>query len=194
MKNDNVVKLQGPEEVTESAGSVLDGLVREGARQMLLTALEAEVEAFISRHKSLHTKDGKQAVVRNGHLPERSIVTGVGPLPIKKPRVRDKRKKLQFTSSILPPFMRRVPSVDALIPVLYLKGVSTGDFGNALDAILGPTAKGLSATNIVRLKDVWRKDYEAWTSRDLSKKNYVYMWADGIYFNVRLEEDRLAVW
>lgn len=190
VRNDNVTKLPGPEEVTEGARSVLDELVREGARKMLQTALEAEVEAFVSQHKALLTKDGKQAVVRNGHLPERSIVTGVGPLPIKKPRARDKRKELRFTSSILPPFMRRVPSIDALIPVLYLKGVSTGDFGKALDAILGPSATGLSATNIVRLKDVWRKDYEAWTARDLSKKKYVYIWADGIYFNVRLDKDR----
>jgi putative transposase len=131
--------------------------------------------------------------VRNGHLPERELVTGIGPVPIKQPRVHDGRPGEKFSSKILPPFMRRVPSIDALIPCLYLKGISTGDFGEALEAILGPQAKGLSATNIVRLKEGWKQDYEAWRQRDLSEKNYVYMWVDGIHFNVRLDDERSCI-
>lgn len=190
MKNDNVVSLSGPAEDIPSVRSVLDELVQEGARKMLQTALENEVRLYIERHRGLVDEQGRQLVIRNGHLPERDIITGAGPINIRQPRVRDKSGENRFTSQILPPFLRRVPSVDALIPVLYLKGVSTGDFSEALEAILGAGAKGLSAANIVRLKDVWKADYEAWTARDLVMKKYVYLWADGIYFNVRLDKDR----
>jgi len=190
MNNDNVVSLQDREEEIPSPRSVLDELVHEGARRMLQAALEEEVQSYIERHANLLDERGRKVVVRNGYLPQREIVTGAGPLPITQPRARDKSKQNRFTSAILPPFLRRVPSVDTLIPVLYLKGVSTGDFSEALEAILGPNAKGLSATNIVRLKDVWRNEYESWTSRDLSLKRYVYLWADGIYFKVRLDKDR----
>jgi putative transposase len=188
MSNDNVISLEGRAE--ETSASVLDEVIREGARKMLQIALEEEVAAFVERHKGTVDDSGHRVVVRNGHLPEREIITGVGPLQIKQPRVRDKSKQQRFTSAILPPFMRRVPSVEALIPVLYLKGISTGDFQEALEAILGSNAKGLSATNIVRLKEVWRKEYEGWSGRDLSTKKYVYLWADGVYFNVRLDKDR----
>jgi putative transposase len=160
---------------------------------MLQDAIEGEIAEYIERHKDISDSQGRRLVIRNGHLPERELVTGAGPLPIRQPRVRDKREGCRFSSSILPSFMRRVPSVDALIPVLYLKGVSTGDFSEALEAILGPNAAGLSATNIVRLKAGWQKDYEAWSKRDLSNKRYVYWWADGIYFNVRLDKDRPCV-
>jgi putative transposase len=131
-------------------------------------------------------------VVRNGHLPEREIVTGIGPIEVRQPRVRH-RDGGRFSSAILPPFMRRTPSLDALIPALYLKGISTGDFSEALAAILGEKASGLSATNIVRLKVGWEADYKAWSQRDLSQKRYVYWWADGVYFNVRLDEERTCV-
>jgi putative transposase len=134
----------------------------------------------------------KRLVVRNGHLPEREIVSGIGPIKVCQPRVRH-RDQGRFTSAILPRFMRRTPSVDALIPALYLKGISTGDFSEALAAILGEKASGLSATNIVRLKVGWEADYKAWSQRDLSQKRYVYWWADGIYFNVRLDEERTCV-
>ena len=168
----------------------LDQLIREGARKMLQSALDNEVAEFIERMKSWRTDDGLREIVRNGHSPEREIISGAGPLRIRQPRVRDRKSEGRFTSRILPPFMRRVPSVDALIPVLYLKGISTGDFSEALEAILGPQAAGLSATNIVRLKEGWKEEYEAWARRDLSDKRYVYWWADGIYFNVRLDTER----
>ncbi len=189
MKKDNVVSLQGREE-TLSSGNVLDGLVREGARRMLQAALEEEVQTYVDQHKKLVDEAGRRIIIRNGHLPQRDLVTGAGPVRVKQPRVRDKSKQQQFSSAILPPFLRRVPSVDALIPVLYLKGISTGDFSEALEAILGSGAKGLSATNIVRLKEIWKNEYDTWSSRDLSLKSYVYLWADGIYFNVRLDKDR----
>jgi len=176
--------------VISESRTALDEIVREGARRMLQEALENEVAEYLSRTGSVRTEDGRQAIVRNGFLPKRDLMTGAGPVRIRQGRVRDQHRKLKFTSRILPPYMRRVPSVDALIPVLYLKGISTGDFTEALEAILGPNAAGLSATNIVRLKDGWQKDYEAWTRRDLRGKRYIYWWADGIYFNVRLDPER----
>jgi transposase-like protein len=173
--------------------SVLEELLREGAREMLLKAIEAEVAGYIDQHSHLRDEAGHRLVVRNGHLPEREILTGIGPLPIRQPRVNDKRPEQKFTSNILPPFMRRVPRIDALIPCLYLKGISTGDFSEALKAILGPQATGLSATNMVRLKEGWKQDYEAWNKRDLSEKHYVCIWVDGIHFNVRLDDARSCV-
>lgn len=170
--------------------SALDHLIREGARKMLQSALDHEVAEFIERMKCRRMEDGLREIVRNGHSPERDILSGAGPLRIKQPRVRDRKSATRFSSRILPPFLRRVPSIDALIPVLYLKGISTGDFSEALEAILGPQAAGLSATNIVRLKEGWKTEYEAWATRNLSTKSYVYLWADGIYFNVRLDPER----
>ena len=191
MNKDNVVALRGlVENNVPTAGNILDELVRAGARRMLQEAIEAEVAAYIEQHRELRDHNGHQLVIRNGHLPERDLITGAGPVRLRQPRVRDKRAGKKFTSAILPPFLRRVPSVDALIPLLYLKGISTGDFAEALQSILGSNAAGLSATNIVRLKEGWRKDYDVWSRRDLSGKRYVYWWADGIYFNVRLDKDR----
>ncbi|MBM3284382.1 MAG: IS256 family transposase [Candidatus Aminicenantes bacterium] len=175
--------------ISES-GSALDRLLREGARRLLQAALDNEVTEYLAKMRQRQTEDGRREVVRNGRLPERELVTGVGPVAIHQPRVRHRESEARFTSRILPPFMRRVPSVDALIPALYLRGISTGDFAEALEAILGPNASGLSATNIVRLKEGWKADYEAWAARDLSGKRYVYWWADGIYFNVRLDPER----
>lgn len=188
MNSDNVIPLPRPAEST--ARSVLEEIARKGAIQMLQAALIAEADEVVRQFSHVLDEAGRRVVVRNGYLPEREVVTGVGPLPVKKPRVRDRSGERKFTSKILPSFMRRVPSVDALIPVLYLKGVSTGDFSEALEAILGSKATGLSATNIVRLKEGWTKEYEAWSARSLSSKRYVYLWADGVYFNVRLEKDR----
>lgn len=191
MKKVSPVSFRGRDEVYVAfPGSVLDDLVREGARKMLQEAIEGEVTEYLGRHRAATDGSGRRLVVRNGYLPERDLITGAGPVRIRQPRVRDQREGCRFTSQILPPFLRRVPSVDALIPLLYLKGVSTGDFSEALEAILGPNAAGLSPTNIVRLKAGWQKDYEAWSRRDLSDKRYVYWWADGIYFNVRLESNR----
>ena len=172
--------------------SFFEQLLQEGARKLLQAAIENEVMDYIQFHKERRDEDGQRLVVRNGHLPEREIVSGIGPIKVRQPRVRH-RDGGRFTSAILPPFMRRTPSVDALIPVLYLKGISTGDFTEALAAILGEKASGLSATNIVRLKAGWEADYKEWSQRDLSQKRYVYWWADGVYFNVRLDEERSCV-
>lgn len=193
MKVDNVVQLRSRDAENISSLSVLEEIVRTGARRMLQAALDAEVEEFVKQFSSVVDDAGRRVVVRNGHLPEREIVTGIGPIEVKQPRVRDHSGQQTFTSKILPPFMRRVPSIDALIPVLYLKGVSTGDFSEALSAILGPNATGLSATNIVRLKEIWEKEFETWSKRDLSGKHYVYWWVDGIYFNVRLDNQRPCI-
>ena len=177
----------------ESFEVTLDEIVKVGARKMLQQALENEIEEFLSSHSSVKTTDNQKAIVRNGYLPERSVQTSAGPLFIKQPRARDKRGLEKFVSSIIPPYLRRSPSIDTLIPLLYLKGISTSDFSEALEAILGENAKGLSATNIVRLKESWQAEYKEWTKRDLSDKHYVYIWADGIYFNVRLQDDRPCV-
>jgi len=157
---------------------------------MLQTALENEVAEYLERHSEERDEQGRRLVVRNGTMPERAVTSGVGPLELQQPRVNDRRADEKFSSRILPPFLRRLPSVDNLIPVLYLKGISTGDFSEALEAILGKDAKGLSATNIVRLKEQWEQEYQEWQKRSLVGKRYVYVWADGIYFKVRLADDR----
>ena len=175
--------------------SQLDQVVREGARRMLSAALEDEVQRFVERHAADRDNAGRRQVVRNGHLPKRAVITGAGQLEIRQPRVRDRRgvsdeSSVQFRSSILPPYLRRSKNIDELIPWLYLRGISTGDFQEALQALLGPAAKGLSATTINRLMKVWEEEYDAWNRRDLSGKEYVYIWADGVYFNVRLGGER----
>ena len=192
MSTDNVVSL-GSREASQKPVSVLDEIVREGARKMLQAALEAEIDEFIAQFANVVDTQGRRVVVRNGHQPERELITGVGPVTVERPRARDRSGQQKFTSKILPPFLRRLPSIDALIPALYLKGVSTGDFSEALEAILGPKAAGLSATNIVRLKEGWEEEYAEWSKRDLTGKRYVYMWADGLYFNVRLDKDRPCI-
>jgi len=179
----------GSREVLESRGA-LDGILQEGARRMLQRAIEAEVATYVEGHARLLDADGRRQVVRNGHLPTRELQSGAGPIRVTQPRVRDKRPGERFTSKILPPYLRRAPSIEALIPLLYLKGVSTNDMGEALAAILGDQARGLSASTITRLKEVWQGEYYEWTRRDLTSKRYVYFWADGIYFNVRLTPDR----
>jgi transposase-like protein len=168
--------------------NLLEEIIREGARKVLQAAIEHEVGTYIDMFKEFRDERGKRMVVRHGFLPERDLLTGIGPLSIKQPRVRDKREGKSFTSAILPRYMRRVPSLDNLIPVLYLKGISTGDFTEALEAILGENAKGLSASTIVRLKKQWEQDFRQWARRDLTGSRYVYFWADGIHFNVRLED------
>ncbi len=181
-------------EATPETMGALEIIVREGARKMLQAALEAEIEEHLSRFKHLVNEDGKRLVVRNGVMPERTVLTGAGPIPITRPRVDDRALdamgEQRFTSRILPPFMRRAPSIDTLVPVLYLKGISTDDFPTALEAILGPQAKGLSASTVVRLKEIWTEEYAEWSKRDLSGKRYVYVWADGVYCNARLEDER----
>jgi transposase-like protein len=160
---------------------------------MLATAIEAEVADWIDRHAHMKDENGRRQVVRNGHLPERTITTGLGEVAVRQPRVRDRRpagEREKFTSKILPPYLRKTKSIEDLIPWLYLKGVSTGDFPEALAALLGADAAGLSATTVTRLKTHWEDEYSQWSKRSLEGKEYVYVWADGIYFNIRLEEDR----
>jgi putative transposase len=181
------------EQALDSIQPALEEVLREGARQMLETAIQNEVAEYVQKHAGLVDEAGRRLVARNGHLPARDLVTGIGGVAIRQPRVRDRRSGERFTSQILPPYMRRVPSIDALIPCLYLKGISTGDFSEALEAILGPQAKGLSATNIVRLKEGWQQDYEHWNKRDLSGQRYVYIWVDGVHFNVRLDDERSCI-
>ena len=190
MKENTIIDL--PKQATIACQSALETLLREGARQMLQKAIENEVAEYLARHGE-RDADGHRLVVRNGRLPEREIMTPLGATQIHQPRIHDRRDGRKFSSEILPPYMRRTPSLDALIPALYLRGISTGDFGEALSAILGPNAAGLSPTNVVRLKEGWQGDFQQWEKRDLSQKHYVYWWADGIYFNVRLSDDRPCV-
>ncbi len=172
----------------------LDEVVRQGARQLVQRAVEVEVDLFLERYQYLMDDQGRRQVIRNGHRPIRRIVTGAGPLEIATPRIDDrvlaKHDEPRFTSALIPPYLRRTPHIEELLPVLYLKGISTGDFHEALQAILGPEVLGLSAETIVRLKQVWQREYETWRQRDLSTSRYVYWWVDGIYFNVRLDTDR----
>jgi transposase-like protein len=167
--------------------------LRNGARALLSQAVEAEVAALLNRHADQRTDDGRQRLVRHGHLPEREIVTGIGPVAVRCPRVRDRvsdgSERIRFSSAILPPYARRSKSLEVLIPILYLKGVSTGDFEEALLALLGKDAGGLSASTIGRLKDAWSDEHARWSKRDLSAKRYVYFWADGIHVQARLEDD-----
>jgi len=170
---------------------VLTEVLREGARQMLATAIEVEVQSFLAARDHLLDEAGHRLVVRNGHLPARTIQTPLGEIPIQQPRCRDRRSPAErepFHSSILPPYLRKTKSLEELLPWLYLKGVSTGEFSEALTALLGPEAPGLSAATITRLKGVWQEELASWQRRTLAGKRYVYVWADGIYFNVRLEE------
>jgi transposase-like protein len=172
----------------------LTEVLRSGAQKLLAEAVEAEVAAYIARHADLRDQDGQRVVVRNGHKDEREIQTGIGPVKVRQPRVNDRRtdeqgQRLRFMSEILPPYLRRTKSIEELIPWLYLKGISTGEFSEALTALLGPEAPGLSASTVVRLKEVWQTEYEAWSKRSLAGKQYVYFWADGVHFNVRLGGD-----
>lgn len=173
--------------------SPLDELVREGARRMIQAAIDSEVEGFIERHSGHVDDRGRRLVVKNGSLPAREILTGAGAVVIKQGRVRDKSSdagdRVQFTPSILPAYLRRTDKIEELLPWLYLKGVSTGDFAEALQSLLGENAKGLSANVVVRLKEKWGEEYDTWNRRDLSDKKYVYVWADGIHAKVRLEDD-----
>jgi len=175
---------------------VLTEVLRQGATQLLAQAIQAEVAAYLDAHSDVRDSAGRQQVVRNGYLPQRTILTGLGPVEVKQPRVQDRRppeQREKFSSAILPPYLRKTKSIEELIPWLYLKGVSTGDFSEALAALLGPQAKGLSAATVTRLKAVWAEEYEAWSKRSLAGKHYVYVWADGVHFNIRLEDDRQCI-
>jgi len=175
---------------------VLTEILRNGAREMLARAVEAEVAAWIDDHAHLKDESGRRQVVRNGSHPERTILTGLGPIEVKQPRVHDRRpaeERETFSPAVLPPYLRRTKSLDELVAWLYLKGISTGDFPEALKAILGPDAPGLSANTVTRLKAAWEAEHDAWSKRSLKGKHYVYVWADGVHFNIRLEEGRQCI-
>jgi putative transposase len=172
--------------------AILDQLVRRGAQEMLQKAIEAEVQEFVHQHGERRDDQGHRLVVRNGYKPTRKIITGAGALEVQQPRVRDNApepdQRMQFSSAILPPYLRRSKAIEEFIPWLYLKGISTGDFSEALRALLGERAQGLSPNVVVRLKEQWTAEYEEWNRRDLTGKHYVYFWVDGIHVNVRLED------
>ena len=189
MTDANVFALVQPGTFTDRLTDVL----RDGARALLARAAEAEVAGFLAEHADKRTDDGRQRLVRHGHLPKRSIMTGIGAVEVCVPRVRDRLggadDRIRFSSAILPPYARRSKSLEVLIPILYLKGISTGDFAEALSALLGSNAGGLSASTVARLKEVWGDEHARWLKRDLSVKRYVYFWADGIYVQARLEDE-----
>ena len=171
--------------------AVWTDVLREGARRLLATVIEAEVADYVAAREAVVDAPGHRRVVRTGYLPERPIHTPLGDIRVQQPRVRDRRpgeERETFRSAILPPYLRRTASLEALYPWLYLKGVSTGDFGETLQALLGPEARGLSPTTITRLKTVWEQEYATWAKRSLADRRYIYVWADGVYFNVRLED------
>ncbi len=190
MREDTVVALADPAGISPDP---LTEVLRKGARDLLARAVEAEVGEHLAAHAHLTIDAGRARLVRHGHLPEREVMTGIGPVPVRVPRVRDRgegSEKIRFTSSLLPPYLRKTKSVEELLPWLYLKGISTGDFQEALGGLLGPDAAGLSSSTISRLKLDWWADYERWTKRDLSARHYIYFWADGVYFKPRLDQDR----
>jgi transposase-like protein len=195
VSNDSVVKLIQPGTFVDQLTEIL----RNGAHALVAQAVEAEVAAFLAKHAELKTAEGHSRVVRHGHLPEREIMTGIGPLAVRQPRVRDRGAaaedpgRVRFTPAILPPYARRSKSIETLLPILYLKGISSGDLADALAALLGKDAAGLSATTIGRLKEVWQDDHALWRKRDLSTKRYVYMWADGIHLEARLEDEKQCI-
>jgi len=195
VQNDNIVKLIQP----GVASDPLTEILRNGAQALLVQAVEAEVADFLAKHGDLKAGDGRRRVVRHGHLPGREIMTGIGPVAVRQPRVRDREagadnpERIRFRPAILPPYARRSKSLEMLIPILYLKGVSTGDFEEALAALLGKDAPGLSASTVARLKEVWIDEHERWQKRDLSARRYVYVWADGIHLQARLEDKKQCI-
>ena len=186
MKESNVFRFRDPASGEEDP---LTEVLRRGARRLLCEAVEAELESFLSEYEEHRDERGRCQVVRNGYLPEREVQTGIGSVAVRVPRVRDRSGTgIRFASSILPPYLRRARSLEELIPWLYLKGISTGDFSEALQSLLGSQAPGLSASTVCRLKEGWQEEMEQWSRRDLSKKKYVYFWVDGIHCQARMEE------
>jgi transposase-like protein len=180
--------------IVESMHDPLTDLLRDGARALIQQAVEAELQAFLNDYRNVMDLKGRQTVVRNGYLPERDIVTGVGNVAVKMPKVRDRSGGgVKFNSSLVPPYVRKAKRVEAALPWLYLRGISTGDMQEALSVLLGSEAKGLSPAVVSRLKTQWGDEYQAWNQRDLSQERYVYVWADGVYSTLRGEDDRLCL-
>lgn len=190
MRNDTVVRFRKKDEVLDP----LTELLREGAQQLISQAVSTELELFLAHHRERRDAEGRRAVVRNGYLPAREVLTGIGPVTVQVPKVRDRSEEgACFHSGLVPRYVRRARSVEAVLPWLYLKGVSTGNMQEALSALLGEQAQGLSAPVISRLKASWSKEYEGWRGRELGKERWVYVWADGIYSGVRAEDTRLCL-
>jgi transposase-like protein len=182
MSDSKVIQLNRPVE------DPLHEVLQRGARELLAKAVEAELNTLLTQYAPLEI-NGKKAVVRNGHLPERTIQTGLGDIPVKVPKVRDRSGQgIKFNSALVPPYLKRTKAIEEFIPWLYLRGISTGQMQPALESLLGEEAKGLSANTVSRLKQQWEQDYDIWRQRDLSKRRYVYIWADGIYSNVRMDD------
>ena len=182
MSDSKIIQLNKPVE------DPLHEVLQRGAKELLAKAVEAELNTLLTQYASLEI-NGKKAVVRNGHLPERTIQTGLGDIPVKVPKVRDRSGQgIKFNSALVPPYLKRTKAIEEFIPWLYLRGISTGQMQPALESLLGEDAKGLSANTVSRLKQQWEQDYDVWRQRDLSKHRYVYIWADGIYSNVRMDD------
>ena len=191
MKKDNVTELVQPEEFKDHLTEIL----RQGARSLVLQAVEAELASFLQSHEHEELEDGRKRVVRHGYLPERKVITGIGAIPVKVPRsrdrkVNDKENIIRFASQLLPPYVRRSKSIEVAIPYLYLKGISSGDFSQVMPALLGKDAVGFSSDTVLRLRQQWKEELDHWSKRRLDSRNYVYIWADGIYFQARMEEDK----
>ena len=193
MTDNSILEFAQPGAFTDPLTEIL----RHGARALLAQAVEAEVADFLARHADFKTAAGHQRVVRHGHLPEREIMTGIGPIAVRQPRARDREaaggERIRLRPTILPPYARRTKSLEVLIPILYLKGISTGDFEEVLAALVGKDAPGLSASTIARLKEMWTEEHGRWQKRDLSAKRYVYVWVDGIHLEARLEDQAQCI-
>jgi transposase-like protein len=191
MSKDTVIDSRTPE---EGKPDELTDLLREGAKRLIAEAVDAELTTMLAQFSDYKDESGRRYVVRNGHLPEREIMTGIGPVSVQVPKVRDRSgTRIKFTSALLPPYLRRARSVEEVLPWLYLKGISTGDMQEALESLLGKGAKGLSPATISRLKARWEDDHQSWSQRDLSGSRYVYFWVDGVYFNVRMDDARQCI-
>ena len=189
MSKNNVVKLTGRDTITDP----LTELLRTGAEQLIYQAVEAELQELLVEHSERRTEDGKAGVVRNGHLPERELQTGLGPVTVRIPKVRAKSgEPVTFHSALVPPYVRKTRSLEAALPWLYLKGISSGEMGEALKVLVGPEASGLSASTVSRLKQVWAQEYRSWCEDRLDKDHWVYVWADGVYSGLRAEQTKLC--
>ena len=191
MNDNKIIPLEKPGENTED---LLTELLRNGARNLINEAVESELQVLLEQFSLLKNEQGHQQVVRNGYLPVREIQTGIGPVKVRVPKIRDKSGQgIKFNSALLPPYLRKTKSVEEVLPWLYLKGISTGDFQEALQALLGSGAKGLSAGTISRCKRIWEEEHASWSRRSLRSKRYVYIWADGVYFNIRSDDAKQCI-
>ncbi|MBA3814851.1 MAG: transposase [Alphaproteobacteria bacterium] len=192
MEKDNVIEHVQPGEFKDQLTEVL----RQGAQALVLQAVEAEFAEFLASHSAEKLQDGRKRVVRHGHLPARKVVTGIGAIPVKVPRSRDRKvfaaeeETIRFVSQLLPPYVRLSKSIETALPYLYLKGLSSGDFYQVIPVLLGKDVVGFSADTVLRLRSQWKEEVNQWNKRHLESKNYVYVWADGIYFQAKMEHDK----